>query len=80
MSFKQFWICDKCDSRFIESPENECPVCIEIIEVTKLIDTMKTQKEYIDIKIRINKMEDSIPKFDLFNKINRMKKLKKDIE
>jgi len=74
MNFNQFYICEQCDSRFVELPNGECPVCVEVREITNSIDTMKTPEQYNNTRIRISKMEDSIPKFDLYNKINRKKK------
>lgn len=74
-SFKKVWICQECETKTIEKPENdECLVCREVSEINEMIDLMSTKTEYRSIKARTNKMEDSIPKFNLFNRINRLRK------
>jgi len=70
MSFRLKYICDKCDTEFKNEPSSECPVCIEVCILNKLIDDMKTEKDYREVKRRINSMEDSNHKFDLYNKCN----------
>lgn len=73
-TFKRLWICDKCDSKFVDMPKEVCPVCLEVSELKVLIENMKTEADYREIKRRAGKMEDSIPKFDIYNYTNRQRK------
>ena len=72
MAFENFWICGSCGSRFLELPETECPVCVKIEEITELIKTMTTRKEYLRINSKINQMDTSINQFDLFIKLSEL--------
>jgi hypothetical protein len=73
--YKQVIICRKCDYQFDEEPiVDYCPICFETDTIKLLIETMLTKDEYLYIKKRISKLNDSNIKFDLFNFVNRRKK------
>ena len=77
-NFKQVWVCSECESQFKDKPLNDqCPVCIEIAKINILIKKMNSQKDFRLIKQRINAMSDSIEKFDLYGKINKLRKERK---
>jgi predicted ATP-dependent serine protease len=69
MSFRKKVICNECDTEFDSEPD-ECPMCKEISIIEEMIENMETKEDYLKIKLRIAPMEDSIPKFDLYNKTN----------
>jgi len=73
-SFTKKYICDECDYQFDIEPNGACPVCIEKEEITLLIEQMLDNKDYLMIKSRIGKLDDSVVKFDLHNLTNRKRK------
>lgn len=74
IGFRQRIICNCCNAEFEEEPSS-CPVCDFVTETQTKIDNMKNEDEYRSIGISISRdLEDCIPKFDLFNMLNRKAK------
>jgi len=71
--FIQYWVCQECDFKFTEKPEENCPICSEFETLSMMIDAAVTLEEYKKIKVKISKFKSSILQFDLYNKINRKK-------
>lgn len=72
IGFRQRIICNCCNTEFLEEPSS-CPVCDFVTETKRKIENMKTETEYREISVSKN-LEDSIPKFDLYNMINMKSK------